>query len=76
MKNILIVDGRKTIGGGQIITKTICKSLSIENNISVFIPQGKTDISEFLIEYKQYGYKFYEYSRGKKTIKDKALNKK
>lgn len=35
-KNILILEGRETIGGGQIITKKICKILSESNNVSVF----------------------------------------
>lgn len=43
-KNILILEGRETIGGGQIITKKICKILSESNNVSVFIPGEKNAI--------------------------------
>ena len=45
-KNILILEGRETIGGGQIITKKICKILSESNNVSVFIPGEKNAISD------------------------------
>ena len=38
MRNILVIEGRQSIGGGQIITKKVCDGLSEENNISVFIP--------------------------------------
>ena len=38
MRNILVIEGRQSIGGGQIITKKVCDGLSEENNISL-IPQ-------------------------------------
>ncbi len=56
-KNILILEGRETIGGGQIITKKICKILSESNNVSVFIPGEKNAISDYLSEYRIFNYK-------------------
>ena len=69
-KNILILEGRETIGGGQIITKKICKILSESNNVSVFIPGEKNAISDYLSEYRIFNYKIKEYTRGKKKNKD------
>ena len=45
MRNILVIEGRQSIGGGQIITKKVCDGLSEENNISVFIPGKENAIS-------------------------------
>lgn len=69
-KNILILEGRETIGGGQIITKKVCKILSESNNVSVFIPGKKNAISDYLSEYRSFNYKIKEYTRGKKKNKD------
>lgn len=69
-KNILILEGRETIGGGQIITKKIYKILSESNNVSVFIPGEKNAISDYLSEYRIFNYKIKEYTRGKKKNKD------
>ena len=73
MRNILVIEGRQSIGGGQIITKKVCDGLSEENNISVFIPGKENAISLYLSDFSQYHYKLKEYSRGKKQVKDYFL---
>lgn len=71
MKKILILEGKESIGGGQIITKKICDILSKEYNVSVFIPGNNTnDISNLLKNYKQFHYKLKPYTRGEKVFKD------
>lgn len=71
MKKILILEGRESIGGGQIITKKICDILSKEYEVSVFIPGDKSsDISQMLNKYQQYHYKLKPYTRGKKVFND------
>lgn len=52
---VLIIEGRKTIGGGQVVTKYICNELSKEYEIEVFIPgNSNSTISTYLNQYKQY----------------------
>ena len=53
MRNILVIEGRQSIGGGQIITKKVCDGLSEENNISVFIPFCVFTTNYSSIFYKQ-----------------------
>lgn len=68
MKSILVIEGRRTIGGGQIVTKKICDSLSKEYCVSVFIPgDSSTPVAKYLSNVKQHYYKLKEYGRGKKT---------
>lgn len=71
MKKILIIEGRESIGGGQVVTKHICDILSVEKyDVSVFIPGENNDISRLLSDYKQYHYRLIPYSNGKKQVKD------
>lgn len=70
MKNILILEGRRTIGGGQVMTRQICFALQNSYNITVFLPDGHTDISDYLSDYDQYEYPMSEYNRGVKSISD------
>jgi len=69
-ENILILEGRRSIGGGQVMTRHICSALSDSSNLIVFLPDGQSEIREYLSEYKQYHYPLLEYKRGKKKIKD------
>lgn len=69
--NILVIEGRETIGGGQVITRDVCEILSINHSVSVFIPgDNHTPISYFLSSYKQHYFNAHEYKRGKKTVLD------
>jgi len=70
MNNILIIEGRRTIGGGQVMTRQICYALKSLFNINVFIPDGDSDISIYLKEFSQYKFSMIEYSRGNKTFID------
>ena len=68
---ILVIEGRKTIGGGQVITKNICETLSKNHSVSVFLPgDNQTPISKYLSHFSQYYFKNREYKRGKKTFED------
>ncbi|MEE1458151.1 MAG: glycosyltransferase family 4 protein [Segatella copri] len=68
---ILVIEGRRTIGGGQVITKDVCETLSTNHSVSVFLPgDNRTPISKFLSTYKQYYFDVREYKRGKKSILD------
>lgn len=70
---VLIIEGRKTIGGGQVVTKYICNELSKEYEIEVFIPgNSNSTISTYLNQYKQYYFKTKEYTLGKKKLIDYA----
>ena len=69
--NILVIEGRETIGGGQVITRDVFEILSINHSVSVFIPgDNHTPISNFLSSYKQHYFNAHEYKRGKKTVWD------
>lgn len=70
MKKVLILEGRETIGGGQVITRKICKILSEKYEISVLVPGENNEISSYLKDYRLYHYPFKDYTRGKKTIRD------
>ncbi len=70
MKRILILEGRETIGGGQIITKCICDVLSKKYDIAIFVPGSNNDISNLLSGYQLYHYNLKQYTRGRKTLKD------
>lgn len=71
MKKILVIEGRTTIGGGQIITKEICDALKDEYLLHALVPGNNSvptaillkDICQSYFEYK-------EYSRGKKKLID------
>ena len=69
-ENILILEGRRSIGGGQVMTRHICSTLNDCSNLIVFLPDGRSAISEYLSEYKQYPYPLLEYKRGGKGIVD------
>ncbi len=70
MRKILVLEGRESIGGGQIITKRICDALSTEYDVSVFIPGENNNISRLLSGYQQYHYNLIPYANGKKKMKD------
>lgn len=71
MKNLLIIEGRETIGGGQIVTKKICDVLSDKYNLGVFLPgDNNTPLSKLLVSYRLIHFRYHEYSRGKKKIID------
>lgn len=68
---ILVIEGRRSIGGGQVITKDVCETLSTNHSVSVFLPgDNHTPISKFLSTYKQYYFDAREYNRGKKSVLD------
>lgn len=68
---ILVIEGRRSIGGGQVITKDVCETLCTNHSVCVFLPgDNKTPISNFLSSYKQYYFKSREYNRGKKSFLD------
>lgn len=70
-KTLLMIEGRETIGGGQVMTKIICDSLSSEYDIINFIPGNKySEISQYLRGYKCIFYNNRTYSHGKKTLSD------
>lgn len=66
----MIIEGRETVGGGQIMTKRLCDVLSDKYVINVFIPGEINDISRLLGGYKLYHYKMQNYSKGKKMFVD------
>lgn len=70
MKHILITEGRRSIGGGQIMTKRLCDVLGEHYNVSVLIPDGDTPISRYLCSTQQFYYPLIEYSRGHKGLID------
>lgn len=54
MKRILLIEGRQTIGGGQIISLALCKALSVDNEIVTFLPgNNHSPIAELLKDYEQ-----------------------
>lgn len=70
-KTLLMIEGRETIGGGQVMTKIICDSLSSEYDIINFIPGNKhSEISKYLRGYKRIFYNNKTYNHGKKTLSD------
>ena len=71
MKSILIIEGRQTVGGGQVITKKICQALSKHYKVSVFMP-GNRDVplAQYLKGFDQYYYHLKEFNRGKKKLSD------
>jgi len=71
MKSILVLEGRETIGGGQVVTKRICNVLSKKYNVEVLIPGNScSQISQYLKNFKQHFYILKEYGRGRKKIID------
>lgn len=70
LSNILLVEGRRTIGGGQIMSLRICNVLSKDYPLSVFIPSGNSPISNLLSNFTQYHYPLQEYKSGKKSVQD------
>lgn len=68
---ILIIEGRETIGGGQVITKTICEALNACHDIGVWIPgNNKSPMAKFLEGFKLFYYPHKQYKSGRKGIKD------
>lgn len=71
IKNILVIEGRESIGGGQIITKRICDCLSEKYQVSVFIPGEEiSPISKLLSGYKKYHFQNHKYNLGRKHLQD------
>lgn len=69
-ENILLIEGRRTIGGGQIMSYRIAKILSKYYNLSILIPDGKCAIRDLFKDFPIYSYPMYEYRKGKKNICD------
>ena len=68
---ILIIEGRETIGGGQVVTKAICEALGVRHNIAVWLPGNKkSPIAKLLESFKQFYYPHKQYRSGEKGIKD------
>lgn len=71
MKKILLIEGRQSIGGGQIVSLAVCKALAIENKIITFLPgDEKSPVALLLRDYEQCFFVQHEYSRGQKSFKD------
>lgn len=71
IKNILVIEGRESIGGGQIITKRICDCLSEKYQVSVFVPGEEiSPISKLLSGYKKYYFRNHKYNQGRKHLQD------
>lgn len=72
MKKILLIEGSNNIGGGQIMSSQIIKSLYSDYCIEIFCPSNVND--EFKSLFPQniifHHYKNYQYNRGKKTFLD------
>lgn len=69
---ILIVEGQRNIGGGQVMTRKIASILNEQYLVSIFLPDGKSEVSDYLSGFPQYGYPMHGYTRGRKTMKDIA----
>jgi len=70
-KTLLMIEGRETIGGGQVMTKIICDSLYSEYEIINFIPGNtRSEISKFLNGYKCIFYNNRTYNHGEKRLSD------
>lgn len=67
---ILIVEGQRNIGGGQVMTRKIATVLREQYPVSIFLPDGKSEVAEYLSDFVQYGYPMHGYTRGRKTMKD------
>lgn len=68
---ILVIEGRQTVGGGQVVTKSVCESLREKHDVAVFIPgDEKSPIASLLADFPQFYFKTKEYRRGKKGIRD------
>lgn len=71
MSRILVIEGRATIGGGQVVTRDICKALSVGgHDVNVLMPGPDSQLAEYLCEYAQMYYTVDEYSRGTKHLID------
>ena len=71
MKKILLVEGRLSIGGGQVISLAVCKALAVENEMITFLPgDEKSPIAQLLSDYEQNYFVQHEYSRGQKSLND------
>ena len=70
-KRILILEGRKTIGGGQVVTRQICDCLKDSYDVYVFLPgSGSSPIAEYLQDFRHRYYKCFSYTFGKKRAID------
>ncbi|MFI3297005.1 MAG: glycosyltransferase family 4 protein [bacterium] len=71
MKNrILVIEGQRNIGGGQVMTKKIATALTERYKVKIFLPSGQSPIADYLNQFNQWGYHFFSYNRGKKSLKD------
>lgn len=70
---ILVVDGQRTVGGGQMMTLATLRALhEAGHEVAAAIPDGDSDLSRLLAEFTQFGYPHKEYSRGRKSVNDVA----
>ena len=67
---ILLVEGRRTVGGGQIMSRRICDVLSTNYDVAVFLPDGECPLAELLQDYSLHRYPMLEYHSGKKGVSD------
>ena len=71
MNKVLVLEGRESIGGGQIVTKFVCESLRDNLDVSVFLPGNKeSQLANLLNDYEEYYFNQLPYSYGKKDWKD------
>ena len=71
MNKVLVLEGRDSIGGGQIVTKFICDGLNHDLDVSIFLPGNKkSHLAKLLGDFKKYYYYQRPYSYGKKNWKD------
>lgn len=67
---ILLVDGQRNIGGGQIMTKKIAETLQSHYSVLIMLPSGDHDVKKLYSEFNQVPFSFLVGSRGKKSVKD------
>lgn len=68
---ILIIEGRETIGGGQVVTKAICETLKSQHDVAVWLPGDEySPIANYLRNFKQFYYPHKQYRSGRKGFKD------
>lgn len=68
--NVLLVEGRKDIGGGQIMSYRISRILAKHYSLFVLIPEGESPIDDLFHDFQRYYYPMREYRKGKKYLKD------
>lgn len=68
---ILVVEGRESIGGGQVVTKAVCEALQRNHRVEVFIPGARdSPIAQYLETFPQHHFHNRKYKNGRKGIKD------